>query len=284
MRIPGRTRSRVFTTAVFLTVLAAALPAWADRYGECRHEDPARAIRGCTAIIEDRGESVQGVGSAYYGRALSHGALGNFKAAIADLGEAIARNYDLGESYSMRAVTYSLMGDYARALADTERAIEIAPGARAHRLYKAKLLQRLDRYQDSIATLDALLAREPGIAEAHYLIAYATLKTGDAMRAQREADYAVEIVPDNPHYRLMQATAQCRFASGDRVFMAGYWRELAVESFRKFWELRPELMIDLQRTLSALGYYAGAQHGKADPATIAAVEIYVKAGCPNPTP
>ena len=141
-------------------ILAAPLPAAADRYKDCNQlKNLDRKIRGCTWVIKrgkresrkdraiaysnrglayhEKGNDNQAIedytnaiqfnpsfSHAYYNRGLAHSSKGNYDHEIADYTQAINLNPRLVDAYNNRGVAYHKKGQYDRAIADYNRALE----------------------------------------------------------------------------------------------------------------------------------------------------------------
>ncbi len=95
---------------------------------DCKQaQDPERAIRGCTAIIESGQWSGEALAAAYSYRGWSYGALGRQELALADFKKAIDVSPDSYFGYGNRAQIYSAQGQYDRVAADLSKALQLSP-------------------------------------------------------------------------------------------------------------------------------------------------------------
>jgi tetratricopeptide (TPR) repeat protein len=117
-----------------LTVLAAlalcaglAGGARADSATDCFSEDIERRIQGCTALIEQRDESVADLSLAYAMRALAYSLKGRYQTAIQDYDVAISMRPDFAVALNNRAWAYFRWGKASTGLPDVERSLQISP-------------------------------------------------------------------------------------------------------------------------------------------------------------
>ena len=120
--------TRLFTIIVVL-VLAAGLaaPARADAAADCFSEDIERRIEGCTALIEQRDQSVADLSFAYAMRALAYSLKGSYATAIRDYDMAINMRPDFAVALNNRAWAYFRWGKAATGLPDVERSLQLSP-------------------------------------------------------------------------------------------------------------------------------------------------------------
>lgn len=118
---------RLFVFA--LSPILWATDVGADRYSDCNQSaDPARAIRGCTAIIErGKRESQKNRAIAYWSRGNTFYLKRQLDEAIADYNKAIQLNPEFALAYYGRGSAYNEKGEFVRAIADADRVIEINP-------------------------------------------------------------------------------------------------------------------------------------------------------------
>ena len=90
-------------------------------------KDPARAIRGCTEIIQQGRMNAHGLATIYFNRGLARQANGDLDQAIADFDRAITLNPKHAFAYNNRGNSYLAKGDLDRALADHELAVTLLP-------------------------------------------------------------------------------------------------------------------------------------------------------------
>ena len=120
--------TRLFTIVVVLVLSAGlAAPARADAAADCFSEDIERRIEGCTALIEQRDQSVADLSFAYAMRALAYSLKGSYATAIRDYDMAINMRPDFAVALNNRAWAYFRWGKAATGLPDVERSLELSP-------------------------------------------------------------------------------------------------------------------------------------------------------------
>ena len=87
--------------AVLVVAAGLATPARTDAAADCFSEDIERRIDGCTALIEQRGQSVADLSFAYAMRALAYSLKGRYDTAIRDYDAAIAMKPDFAVANSL---------------------------------------------------------------------------------------------------------------------------------------------------------------------------------------
>ena len=142
----------------FLVVLCvvAVQPALAraDAATDCFSEDIERRIEGCTALIEQRDESVADLSFAYAMRALAYSLKGQYGTAIRDYDVAITMKPDFAVALNNRAWAYFRWGKAATGLPDVERSLQLSPTS-AHALdTRAHIRQALGDPKGALADSD----------------------------------------------------------------------------------------------------------------------------------
>ncbi|WP_051408851.1 tetratricopeptide repeat protein [Syntrophorhabdus aromaticivorans] len=82
------------------------------------------------AAIEDLGRAIEidpKFAPAYLNRSTAYGVMGDHARAVADLNKALEINPQYALAYRNRGITYEIMGDYARAMADFTKAARLDP-------------------------------------------------------------------------------------------------------------------------------------------------------------
>ncbi len=112
-----------------LALTAPAVRAQAGDVGppRCDSPDPASAIAGCTALIQQHPSPKEALAAAYSKRGVAYLRAGRYDPAIADFTKAIALAPDFAEAWNNRATAYGAKGRYDRAIADATRAIALKP-------------------------------------------------------------------------------------------------------------------------------------------------------------
>ena len=97
------------------------------RAADCFSEDIERRIDGCTALIEQRDQSVADLSYAYAMRALAYSLKGRYDTAIRDYDVAIAMKPDFAVALNNRAWAYFRWGKAATGLPDVEKSLQLSP-------------------------------------------------------------------------------------------------------------------------------------------------------------
>ena len=113
--------------AVLAVAAGLAAPARADAAADCFSEDIERRIDGCTALIEQRDQSVADLSYAYAMRALAYSLKGRYSTAIRDYDAAIAMKPDFAVALNNRAWAYFRWGKAATGLPDVEKSLQLSP-------------------------------------------------------------------------------------------------------------------------------------------------------------
>ncbi|MCF1597989.1 ATP-binding protein [Streptomyces muensis] len=116
--------------------------------------------------------------------------------ALDEYDRALALDPRSARAHYGRGVTHGALGDAAAALADLERAEELRPDATWIIDEYALTLQRLGRHDDVVAACDRVIALEPVHAMAWAVRAYSRFEMGDAEGALRDFDRALGIDED----------------------------------------------------------------------------------------
>ena len=135
---------------------------------------------------------------------LAHAAQAQVREALGDIDgaiEALTRALDIaGEEpdyLADRALLHLDLGNIERALADLNRAFEAAPDRAGIRLLYADLLRIVDRYDDALEVIDALIDDEPGLPVAYRLRAAIRLSRDDEPGALADLMAAIAIDPED---------------------------------------------------------------------------------------
>lgn len=133
---------------------APALAASERDRSDCQGTDPARMIRGCSRVIEDKGEAPQQRALALYMRGIANMARGDADRALADFDESIRLDPSNGLTFNERGTAFETKGDIDRAIADFDQAIELRPGNADIHYNRGKALLRADEIDRAIADFD----------------------------------------------------------------------------------------------------------------------------------
>lgn len=86
----------------------------------------------------------------------------HFERALADLGEALRLNPQLGDAWMARATVWVEMGDYRQALADVERRLQIDPPEPLALLTRGNLRAQLGELEAALVDFTDFLRQQPG--------------------------------------------------------------------------------------------------------------------------
>ena len=117
-------RFGVSLTALLASAVVAVAANDSD-WAECGRAD-ARAIAGCTRIIQSGHEDQTNLGTAYNNRGVGYASINQLDRAMADYNIAIELNPGLPEAYTSRGLAYG-SDDYERAIVDFNRTIQLKP-------------------------------------------------------------------------------------------------------------------------------------------------------------
>jgi tetratricopeptide (TPR) repeat protein len=120
--------ARLLAVLVLLAIaVGISAPARADSASDCFGEDIERRIDGCTALIEQRDQSVADLSYVYAMRALAYSLKGRYATAIGDYDTAISMQPDFAVALNNRAWAYFRWGKAATGLPDVERSLQLSP-------------------------------------------------------------------------------------------------------------------------------------------------------------
>ena len=198
--------------------LAAGLagPARADAATDCFSEDIERRIEGCTALIEQRDESMADLSLAYAMRALAYSLKGSYGTAIRDYDAAIAMKPDFAVALNNRAWAYFRWGRAATGLPDVERSLQLSP-ASAHALdTRAHIRQAMGDRQGALNDYDSAMQHGgPRMIKLYQCgLTEARLYTGEIDGTWRpELMQALELCVGDKGCDPLPADEQCRAAT-----------------------------------------------------------------------
>ena len=144
----------IATALVFLAALLAGAVARADSASDCFSEDIERRIAGCTALIEQRDQSVADLSLAYAMRALAYSLKGNYDIAIQDYDVAISMRPDFAVALNNRAWAYFRWGKASTGLPDVERSLQLSPSSPHALDTRAHIRQSLGQIQAALQDYD----------------------------------------------------------------------------------------------------------------------------------
>lgn len=120
--------------------------------------------------------------------------------AVAALGHVLPTSTQYGAAQNKLAWTYQQAGDKARALEVARRSFAAAPQDREAQIVLADLLRANERWDESVAVLDSLVAREAARPDWRvlYLRGIALERAGRWPEAERDLQAALSANPDEP--------------------------------------------------------------------------------------
>jgi tetratricopeptide (TPR) repeat protein len=135
----------------------------------------------------------------YLGLALVN--IGRYEEAIASFKQSIANDPSAPGGYRSMGVAYELMKRYQEAVEPFKQAIKREPDNGSPILYYdyvnlAAAYEKLDRLTDEINTLKQAIAFRPRIAQAHFELGMAYLKTGDKKSATDQYNMVKSLDPE----------------------------------------------------------------------------------------
>ena len=136
--------------------LLAWLPASAhsDPSADCFSEDIERRIAGCTALIEQRDQSVADLSLAYAMRALAYSLKGSYETAIGDYDVAISMKPDFAVALNNRAWAYFRWGKSTAGLPDVEKSLQLSPTSPHTLDTRAHIRQSLGQHEAALRDYD----------------------------------------------------------------------------------------------------------------------------------
>ena len=222
---------------VRLLVLAGALlwfligtPAQANDSADCNQTgNPELAIRGCTKLLQIRGQTKQNIAFAYRNRGVAYYKKGDFDQAIGDADRAIAVKPDLAEAFCDRGAAYRAKGNYDRAIADYGMAIRLKPDFAVAYNDRGFVFFTKGDFDRTIANANRALVIRPDYGDAFDTRGEAYRAKGDYVRALADFDSAVRLLPDNAEIRFHrgmanQAKGDIASALADFKVAAGLFR------------------------------------------------------------
>ena len=172
------------TTAIAALLLSSAA-AFAEVNEECRANDNARVIAGCTTAIQAKGSSRADLVFALVKRGNSYTRTNQLDLAAADLKRAIELDPRNSRAYAARGVLQGARGDNTRALADFNTALQFDPNYGYALAQRATVNVRLGNLDAAKPDLERALVLNPSEATA-----YST--RGRVNRLQNQLDAALE--------------------------------------------------------------------------------------------
>jgi tetratricopeptide (TPR) repeat protein len=134
--------------------------------------------------------------TAYVGRGVAHGNIGEFEAAIADFTRAIALDPKLSDGYYDRALVESDVGRYAAALDDFAAVASAAGSYPSYFYYRGYVHFENNDYDQAIADLTTASLTMGQDARVYYLRAKAFDSKGDRESAMTDFSAAIRLKPE----------------------------------------------------------------------------------------
>jgi tetratricopeptide (TPR) repeat protein len=195
--------SAVVVLAPLLTV-APALGAGQNDYDGCmQHADLDRTVAGCTAIIDDIGESNRNRRIAYDNRGAAWHHKRDNDRAIADYTEALHLNPKEAIAYNNRGTAWRDKGNLDRALADFNQAIRLDPNDAAAYNNRGNVRHEKSDNKAAVADYTEAIRLDPKYAVAYVNRALAWYAIGDKDRVIADCTEAIGLDQSNAAaYRL----------------------------------------------------------------------------------
>jgi len=188
---------RLLVLAGVLLWFLIGTPAHANDSADCNQSsNPELTIRGCTKLLQIRGQTQQNMAFASRNRGVAYYKKGDFDRAIADADRAIAVKPDLAEAYYDRSAAYRAKGDYDRAVADDGIAIRLKPDFAEAYCDRGSAYGAKGDYDRAVADYGIAIRLKPDFAEAYNNRGFAFFLKGDFGRAINNASRALVIRPD----------------------------------------------------------------------------------------
>ena len=239
-------------------MLAATLPALADRYKDCSQlVNLDRTIRGCTRVIKrgesesrnyraiaysNRGNAYREKGkhdqaiedytnaiklnpryaNAYYNRGLAYSYKGDNDKEIADYTQAIKLNPRLIDAYNNRGAAYEKKGQYDRAIADYNRALKLDPRRAKVYLNRGVAHAHKGSLDQAIADYTRAIKLNPRYEEAYFSRSLAYLSKGDYKNAVGDASTVIRLKPKAAEAFVLRGDAY--HEKGDYLSAASNYR------------------------------------------------------------
>lgn len=242
----GRRLDSAITIALIVVAIFSTA-AFADDASDCKSEDSARSIRGCTAML------AAGAGDpaiVHFNRGTAYYFQRNYDLAIKDLSESIALNPKLENAYRNRALAYLRVREYDRTLVDIRKAMKLNPDANYNMTLFAALNGRGD-YRGIVSESSRLIAKKPKDSSLYYHRGNAYAGLGNFAAAIK--DYNSYIALDKEYAFAFSKRGEAKEQTGDL--------EGAIEDYRHALKLMGKkaskdietVKANLVRALAAVG-------------------------------
>jgi tetratricopeptide (TPR) repeat protein len=138
---------------------------------------------------------------AYYSRAVSRQALGQYVGAIEDCGEAISRDPELIDAFYLRGTLRKALGQIEQAVCDMDVVLDADPGYHEGYCVRGSLYYMQQRWQQAIDDFTAAIERSrnqtEGGRQCMYLRGMAAQELGDHRAAIADFARVIEMFPDD---------------------------------------------------------------------------------------
>jgi tetratricopeptide (TPR) repeat protein len=185
---------------VVLVVATVVAPAWGqienENWAQCLNSDADISIKGCTAIINSRGELPADLVIAFRGRGNAYLSKSQYDRAIEDYSEAIRRKSDDASSLSNRGTAYLSKGDYARAIEDFNQSLRVDPESAGAFYNRGNAYFSKGEYDRAIEDYSKSLQLDPSNARALFARGVAKQQMVDLAGAAADKAAARKIDPD----------------------------------------------------------------------------------------
>jgi tetratricopeptide (TPR) repeat protein len=214
--------------------------------------------------------------SAYIGRGVAHGNMGEFEAAIADFTRAIALDPNLSDAYYDRALMESDVGRYAASLADFAAIANAASSYPSYYYYRGYVHFEHNDFDQAISDLTTASLTMVQDASVYYRRAKAYDAKGDREAAIADFSAAIRLKPADPD--MLRSAYRWR---GTEAFALKRY-EQAIADFSALMKLDPN---DADATMRrANAYYAQGRYAAAVADTSLVIHVNERAGALFPWP
>jgi lipoprotein NlpI len=211
-----RMRLQALFGLVAATAIAAggsALAASKADWDDCNGQDIARAVSGCSKVLEDKAETAANQAKAHVNRGLAIQAAGGIDDAIADYADAIELDPNNPDAYWLRGMGYENLGDVDRAIADFDRTIALEPDFSDARNERATAYYAKGDVDRALADFNEAIRLNP--KEAIYYGNRATVFHSKGDFARAAGDYSEVVAQDPTAYWAFLGRGIATVYSGD---------------------------------------------------------------------
>ncbi|MBY0560070.1 tetratricopeptide repeat protein [Hyphomicrobium sp.] len=208
------TRRTACILAAWLLLIAGSRTAVADIVTDCRSGNPARAIEGCSIVIDSGMTAPMDLATAYTYRANASETVGKHGDALTDLNKAIALNPNLAGLYSNRGNVYMSLGDEDQALADYTQAIQLDLNFAGAYFNRGNVYSRRGDLDSALTDLTAAVHLNPTYAPAYFNRGIVYFRMGRAADATVDFRKTLALNPQHEGalsaLRLLEKTAHTK--------------------------------------------------------------------------